>query len=251
MKIEYEAIYTVWLREVKKYFRQRERLISSLAQPIFFFLVFGLGLGPSFNLGLGISYTEFLAPGIIAMSLLFTSLFSGVSVIWDREFGFLKEMLVAPVSRVSIVIGRSIGGATTALIQGTIILALAAVLLGAKISLMSAIILLPIMAVISVGFVSLGITIASLMESIEGFQLIMNFLVLPMFFLSGALFPLNNLPGAFKAVVYIDPMTYGVEIMRFVYTGFSSIPPYITLAYVILFAVATSLIGSYAFSRRK
>jgi ABC-2 type transport system permease protein len=250
MNIEFEAVYIVWLREVKKYFRAKERIVSSLAMPIFWFLIFGMGMGSAFNFGTNMSYSAFLAPGIVAMSLLFTSIFSGISVIWDREFGFLKEMLVAPVSRLSIVIGRSLGGATTALIQGLLMLILS-IVLGVKISLISILLMIPLMILISIGFVSLGITIASLMETPEGFQLIMNFLVMPMFFLSGALFPINNLSTIFKIFVYIDPMTYGVETLRFVATGFSSIPFYISLSFIIIFSSITSLIGSYTFSRRK
>ena len=251
MEIELDAIYIVWLREVKKYFRAKERILSSLAMPLFWFLIFGSSMRYTINVGPNIDYSTFLAPGIIAMALLFTSIFSGVSVIWDREFGFLKEILVAPVSRLSIVIGRSLGGATTAVIQGTIIMILA-ILLGVKLSLFSIIVLIPLMTLISLGFVSLGITIASLMETVEGFQLIMNFIVMPMFFLSGALFQINNLPNIFKIFVYIDPMTYGVEALRYVATGgFSSIPFYVSLSFVILFSVLTSIIGAYTFSRRK
>jgi ABC-2 type transport system permease protein len=251
MNLEFETIYIVWLREVKRYFRAKERIVSSLAMPLFWFIIFGSGMRYAVQIqNANINYSEFLAPGIIAMALLFTSIFSGVSVIWDREFGFLKEMLVAPVSRLSIVIGRSLGGATTAVIQGMIIMFLS-ILLGVKISLLSILFLIPLMVIISLGFVSLGITIASLMESIEGFQLIMNFIVMPMFFLSGALFPINNLPDIFKIFVFIDPMTYGVEVLRYATIGFSSIPFYLSLLFVIIFSGLMSFIGSYAFSKRQ
>jgi len=250
MNIEIQAIYTVWLREVKRYLRAKERIAGSLAMPLFWFLIFGTGLGSSIRfIGLNIDYSAFLAPGIIAMTLLFTSIFSGVSVIWDREFGFLKEMLVAPVSRTSIVLGKSLGGATTALIQGTLIMLLS-MFLGVRFDLISMIILIPLMIIISLGVVNLGIIIASLMQTVEGFQLIMNFLVMPMFFLSGAIFPISDLPSWLKVFVYIDPMTYGVEALRYVAIGFSTIPIYISLTVILLFSSVTTLIGSYAFSKR-
>ncbi len=249
MNLELETVYVVWLREVKKYFRAKERIVSSLMMPLFWFLIFGSGMGLSTQIS-GVNYSEFIAPGIIAMALLFTSIFSGISVIWDREFGFLKEMLVAPTSRLAIVVGRSLGGATTALMQGTIIMLLS-VLLGVNISFTSMLLMLPLMLLVSIGFVSLGITIASVMESTEGFQMIVNFIVMPMFFLSGALFPIGNLPDILKILVYIDPMTYGVEAMRHVAIAVSEIPFHLSLLGVAVFSVATSLIGSYTFSRRK
>jgi ABC-2 type transport system permease protein len=184
------------------------------------------------------------------MTLLFTSIFSGISVIWDREFGFLKEILVAPVSRLSIVIGRSLGGATTAVFQGMIVLCLF-MLISLKVNILSILTVIPVMLMISLGFVTLGITIASLLENVEGFQLIMNFIVQPMFFLSGAFFPLQNLPQWLRGVTFLDPMTYGVETMRYVLIGFSSMPIYTSLGVVLLFAGITSIIGSYTFSRRQ
>lgn len=251
MSMEIETMYIVWLREIKRYFRAKERIIGSLAMPLLWFLIFGSSMRFAVQLpGAGVDYSEFLAPGIIAMALLFTSIFSGVSVIWDREFGFLKEMLVAPVSRLSIVVGRSLGGATTAVMQGIIIMILS-ILFGVKFGIVSILILIPLMLIISLGFVSLGIAIGSIMESPEGFHLIMNFIVMPMFFLSGALFPINNLPDIFKIFVYIDPMTYGVEVLRYVTIGISSIPFHLSLIFVLVFSTVTSLIGSYAFSRRQ
>ena len=250
IKIEVEAVYTIWLREFKRYFRAKERIIGSMAMPLFWFLIFGMGLGSSISFtGVDVNYFSFLVPGIISMSILFTSLFSGVSVIWDREFGFLKEMLVAPISRISIVIGKALGGATTALIQSFLILAIA-VIFGWSLSVSFLLLFIPLVLIISIGFVSLGLTIASLMQSIEGFQLIMNFIVMPMFFLSGALFPLNSLPEWLRFVTYIDPLMYGVEILRFISIGFSSFNPLISLAVVILFSSAMSLLGAYTFSKQ-
>ena len=251
INIEIEAVYTIWLREFKRYYRAKERIIGSLAMPLLWFLIFGIGLGSSISFtGVDVNYFSFTVPGIIAMSLLFTSLFSGVSVIWDREFGFLKEMLVAPVSRISIVIGKALGGATTAFIQSLLILIIA-VALGWSVSIISLLLLIPLILVISIGFVSLGLTIASLMQSTEGFHLIMNFMVMPMFFLSGALFPLNSLPEWLRLFTYIDPMMYGVEMLRFVSMEFSSFNPLISLATVVVFSSAMSLMAAYTFSRRE
>jgi len=249
--VEATAVYTIWLREVKRYFRAKERVVGSIAQPVFWFLIFGIGLGRAIQFtGLDIDYFSFITPGIVSMSLLFTSIFSGISVIWDREFGFLKEILVAPVSRLSIVIGKALGGATTATIQGVIILSIA-LLLGAKIGIQSILVMLPMMVVVSLGFVSLGLTIASLMDTLEGFNLIMNFVVQPMFFLSGALFPLQSLPEWLRIVTYLDPMTYGVETLRYIVIGFSSFNIMMSLAFVFTFTTLMMIVASWAFSRRK
>lgn len=248
---EIEAIYVIWLREIKRYLRAKERIVTSLMMPIFWFLVFGLGLGRAIQFtGLDVSYFSFVSPGIVVMSLLFTSIFSGVSVIWDREFGFLKEILVAPISRLSIVVSRSLGGATTAFIQGLMILAMSAIL-GISITPQMLLLILPLMILISLGFVGLGLTIGSLMDTTEGFQLIMNFLVMPMFFLSGSLFPLNSLPVWIRWVSLVDPVTYGVETTRYIMTGISSFDPLISLFIVIVFTVAMSIISAIAFGRRK
>ena len=249
--IEAIAVYTIWLREVKRYFRAKERVIGSIAQPIFWFLIFGIGLGRSIQFtGLSVDYFSFITPGIVGMSLLFVSIFSGVSVIWDREFGFLKEILVAPVSRLSIVAGKALGGATTAAIQGILILMISLVL-GANIPVQSVLLMIPLMVVISIGFVCLGLAIASLMDTMEGFQLIMNFVVQPMFFLSGALFPLQSLPEWLRIVTYLDPMTYCVEVLRYVTTGFSSFNITVSVVFILAFAASMSAFASWTFGRRK
>ncbi|MBU5689495.1 MAG: ABC transporter permease [Candidatus Aenigmarchaeota archaeon] len=249
--MELEAIYTIWLREIKRYLRAKERIISSLAMPIFWFLIFGSGMNIAMRLAnTEVKYSDYIAPGIIAMALLFTSVSSGVSVIWDREFGFLKEMLVAPISRTSIVIGKSLGGATTALLQGLMIIGLSA-LFGVKFSLFSLVSLLPLMLLISIGFVNLGLIIASLMETIEGFQLIMNFVVMPLFFLSGALFPIDNLPYFLKIISLIDPLTYGVDAMRYIVLGASHLPFSISLSIITIFVFITSIIGAWVFNKKQ
>ena len=246
---ELEAVYTVWLREMIRYFRAKERIIGSLAMPIFWLLIFGSSMRTSVSLGINLDYTSFIAPGVIAMTIMFTSMFSGISVIWDRELGFMKEMLVAPVSRISIVTGKSLGGATTALIQGILVLSLSFIL-GVRINMISLLIIIPIIILIALGLVGIGVAIASLLESMEGFQLIMNFIIMPMFFLSGALFPINNLPDWLKVISYIDPVTYDVELLRYVMTGFSNINVMLSFIIVLGFTCSTLLIGAYLFNKR-
>lgn len=254
---ELEAVYTVWLREMIRYCRAKERILASLAMPIFWLFIFGSGIrAPVF--GGQVDYTSFIAPGVIVMALMFTSMHSGISVIWDRELGFMKEMLVAPVSRISIVIGKSLGGATAALIQGTIIFLLifgiqnlySEYFSGVRINISTFLIALPLMVLISLGIVGIGISIASLLDTLEGFGLIMNFIVMPMFFLSGALFPINNLPEWIRIVTYIDPITYAVESLRFVMIGFSSINFVLSFSVIFVFTFSMILIATYLFNRR-
>src|SRR5579862_276322 len=188
------AIYILWLREVKRYVRSRAQILASLGQPLLYLLALGFGLGPVFQKSGNGSYLQFVAPGVIGMTVLFTSMFSGIGLLWDRQFGFLKETLVAPVPRLSIVIGKTLGGVTVALMQGTLVV-IASMVAGFRpnhwFSLAHA---FGYMALIAFVFGGLGTAIGSRLQDFQGFQLIMNFLVLPMFFLSGALFPLDHLP---------------------------------------------------------
>jgi ABC-2 type transport system permease protein len=245
---EIEAVYRIWLRELIRYWRDKGRIVSSLVQPILFLVIFGGGFG-FVKLGT-LNYESFLFPGILAMSLITISITGGISVIWDREFGFLKEILVAPVSRLAIFAGKALGGCTTALIQGIIVLMLSFVI-GISIPIPSMLAAIPIMVVISLGIVSIGLIIASLIETIENFGVIMNFLVFPLIFLSGAFFPLNEAPQWLRYISYADPVTYGVESLRFITIGYSSIPFHISLAVMILFSVIAILVGSVTFNRQK
>lgn len=213
------TIYIMWLRQLKRYFRSRSRMIGSLAQPILFLVALGFGLGPVYAKAGGGNYIEFLAPGIISMGILFTSVFSGIEIIWDRQFGFLKEVLVAPVSRFKIMFGRTLGGATVAVFQGVLVL-LISLLLGFRIADVGAFaVALVFMALIALLFTALGTAIASRLEDMQGFQLIVNFVIMPTFFLSGALFPLNGLPPALLAVASVDPLSYGIDGLRSVLSG--------------------------------
>jgi ABC-2 type transport system permease protein len=207
------TIYILWLRQLKRYLRSKSRIVGSLGQPILFLLALGYGLGSVFQAAGQGNYLQFIAPGIVGMSILFTALFGGIEVIWDKQFGFLKETLVAPVSRVSIMIGRSLGGATVAVIQGIIVLILATIF-GFRPELSHLVFALIFMFTLALLFTAMGTAIASVLNDMQGFQLIMNFLVMPMFFLSGALFPLNGLPSILSVITKVNPMTYGVDGIR-------------------------------------
>lgn len=208
------AIYILWLRQLKRYFRSRARIIGSLGQPLLFLVALGFGFGPIFQRAGGGNYIQFLAPGIIAMSILFTALFSGIEIIWDRQFGFLKETLVAPVSRLQIMIGRTLGGATVATVQGVIVVLLSFIVGFKPQNLAIFPVAFVFMFLVALLFTALGTAIASILEDMQGFQLIMNFLVMPLFFLSGALFPLQGLPKAINFIATINPLSYGVDGLR-------------------------------------
>ena len=189
-----KTIYILWLRQIKRYYRSRARIVGSLGQPILFLLAFGYGFGPIFQRAGGGNYLEFLAPGIIAMSIIFTAIFSGIEIIWDRQFGFLKETLVAPVSRTKIMIGRTLGGATVASLQGIIVFVISFIAGFRPESIMLLPLALVYIALTALFFTALGTAIASVLEDIQGFQLIINFLVQPLFFLSGAFFLYRDCP---------------------------------------------------------
>ena len=242
------AIYVLWLRQLKRYFRSRSRVIGSIGQPLMFLLALGFGFGPMYQKAGGGSYIQFLAPGIIAMGILFSAVFSGMEIIWDRQFGFLKETLVAPVSRFYIILGRILGGATVALIQGVMVFVIC-IIVGFRVE---NLFLLPValifMFLIAVLCAAIGTAIASVLEDVQGFQLIMNFLIMPLFFFSNALFPLEGLPKALRLVIHLNPLSYGIDGLRGALThgflfGFG-------LDFLVLGVVTAILvgIGSYLFS---
>jgi ABC-2 type transport system permease protein len=243
------AVYILWLRQLKRYFRSRARMIGSLGQPTLFLVALGFGLGPTFaRAGRG-DYVQFLAPGIVAMGILFTAVFSGIEIIWDRQFGFLKETLVAPVSRLKIVLGQTLGRATVALIQGSIVflVCLAAGFRPAQPLLLPLALLF--MALIAIMCTAFGTAVGSVLQDLQGFQLIMNFIVLPLFLFSSALFPLPDLPGAMRVVVQLNPLSYGVDGLRGVLTsGFAF---GVVTDFVVLGGLAAILlaIGAYLFSK--
>jgi len=245
-----EVIYILWLRQLKHYWRSKSRLIGALGQPLLFMVAFGFGFGPMYTKASGgANYMDFLAPGIVSMSILFTAIFSGLEVIWDRQFGFLKETLVAPISRTEIMVGKTLGGATIAMIQGLIVLCLT-YLLGFRVPGLESLALgLVFMLLIAIFFSGLGLAIASKMKDMQGFQLIMNFLIMPTFFLSGALFPLENLPPAIYFISRIDPLTYGVDGMRGALAGMSVFGVYSDFATLFTLSVLVCLIGAFLFSK--
>lgn len=244
------VIYNLWLRQIKKYLRSRSRIIGSLGQPLLFLLAFGYGFGSIYKRAGGGDYIQFLAPGIIMMSVLFTAIFSGIELIWDRQFGFLKETLAAPVSRFEIMLGRTLGGATVASIQGVVVFVLT-LIFGFRPQNLA---LLPeafvFIFTVALLFTGLGTAIASVLEDMQGFQLIMNFLVMPIFFLSGALFPLQGLPKVMEIITKLDPLTYGIDGLRNTLIATPSAFG-ITVDMSILFVVTAVIlgIGSYLFSK--
>ena len=248
---ELRKIYGLWRREVIRYWREKSRIISSLMLPLLWLLVFGGGMRGMELSGIQ-SYQTYIFPGIIGMTLLFTSVFSGVSVIWDREFGFFKEIMVAPVSRTSIVIGKALGSGTSALIQGAILLPLS-FLVGVHLSPMSFVILIPTMILISIGLVCIGLLIASFITSMEGFNFIMSLVIMPMFFTSGALFPLTSAPDWLKGFSYVNPLTYGIDTLRSATFGEASslLPVYTEFLILALFATAMIVACSYTFNIKK
>ncbi len=244
-----DTVYILWLRQIKRYFRSRARIVGSIGQPLLFLVALGFGLGPVYQRAGGGSYIEFLAPGIVAMAILFTAVFSGIEIIWDRQFGFLKETLVAPVSRIQIMLGRTLGGATVAMFQGIIIFILSMFVGFRPVSFVLLPLALVFMFLIAVLFTALGTAIASRLEDMQGFQLIMNFLVMPLFFLSGALFPLEGLPSAIATIVKIDPLAYGVDGLRHVLTGVANFGLFADFSILLVITALLLLIGSYLFSK--
>ena len=215
MRKNLKGAYTIWYRDVLRFSRDRARIVASLAQPLLYLFIFGTGLAPSMAASTGgaLDFRQFMFPGILAMAVLFTAMFSAVSIVWDREFGFLKEVMVAPVSRTAVALGKVAGGATVAMFQGIIVLMLAPVV-GVKMGAPQILMLVGLMLLLASVMTSFGILIAARQKTMEGFQMIMNFLMMPMFFLSGAFFPLGNVPVWMAWLARIDPVTYGVDSLR-------------------------------------
>ena len=242
------VIYVMWLRQLKRYWRSKARMIGTLGQPILFLVALGFGLGAVFQEAGQGNYFQFLAPGIIAMSILFTAMFNGIEVIWDRQFGFLKETLVAPVPRYKIMIGKTLGGATVAFLQGTLVLIIS-LLLGFKITNFGALPLVFLfMFLIAILFTAFGTAVASQLKDMNAFPLIINFLIMPLFFLSGALFPIENLPRFLEVIIKINPLSYGIDGIR----GALSTSVFglsVDLIAMVVGIMVIGLIGSYMFSK--
>ena len=248
--VNFTAIYVMWLREMKRLIRAKSRVFGSLIIPLLFLIFLGFGFNDMITTGLGgVDYINFLVPGIIGMSMIFTSMFAGLSVLWDRELGFLKEIMVAPVGRISIVLGRIKGSSTTAIFQGILVLLLAILMGFISISIFAFALSVVFMLFIAITFIGFGLILASKMKDMQGFGLIMNLFIFPLFFLSGALFPLENLPEAIRILSYIDPLTYGVDGLRGAMLGVSTFPILTNLIVLIGFSVFTVMLGAYLFDK--
>jgi ABC-2 type transport system permease protein len=243
------VIYILWLRELKRYTRSRAQIVASLGQPLLYLLVLGFGMGPVFRRAGNGDYLQFVAPGVIGMSVLFSSVFSGLGLLWDRQFGFLKETLVAPVSRLQIMIGRTLGGATVAVIQGLLVTAICLMAGFRPVHFLAIPVAIGFMVLIALVFAALGMAIGSGLQDMQGFQLIMNFLVLPIYFLSGALFPLTGLPIALSYATKADPLSYGIDGMRNVLLGHAAFDPRVDLVVLLVVGCILLVIGAYRFSK--
>src|SRR5206468_11499681 len=243
------TVYILWLREVKKYLRSRVQMIASLGGPFMYLGVLGFGLGPVFQRAGEGNYLQFMAPGVIGMTVLFTSMFSGIAMLWDRQFGFLKETLVAPVPRLTIMVGRTVGGATVALFQGLLVfgVSLLAGFRPATVLVVPTAIL--VMALVALVFSAMGTIIGSSLKEMQGFQVIMNFLVMPIFFLSGALYPLRNLPAALTVLTRLDPLSYGVDALRGVLTGRMQFALALDILALAAAAGVLMVLGAWRFSK--
>jgi ABC-2 type transport system permease protein len=220
------AVYVIWYRDIIRYWRDRSRLAASLAQPLLFLVVFGVGFSSALGAvgnargtasfgssGASISYVQYIYPGVVGMAVLFTSMFTAMSIVWDREFGFLKEILVAPIDRSAVAVGKALGGATQAMFQGLVMIAVGP-LVGVRLTPLTVVEVIPILFVIALALTSFGVAVAARMRSMQGFQVIMNFLLMPIFFLSGALFPLVGLPAWMTVLTRVDPVAYGIAPLR-------------------------------------
>lgn len=267
MRFDLGDVYTIWLREFKRWTRSRSRIIASMAQPILWLVLFGTAFDAMFAGAAGgggtggvpggddLDFKSFFTPGIVAMTVLFGSIFAGIGLIFDREFGFLKEIMVAPVSRTSIMAGKSLGGATGAVISGLMILVLAT-LIGARFTpdipvALAAVIAIVTVVLISLAFVNLGIAFATKIQNFEGFQMVMNFLVMPMFFLSGAFYPVDEMPTWLQTATYVNPLFYGVDALRHCFNGSAAaaLPLGLDLVVLVGFTVFTTAVGVLLFRR--
>jgi ABC-2 type transport system permease protein len=248
------GLYAIWLREFKVFTREYSRVIGSMVQPLLWLVIFGTGLGSIIEPGAvsGATYQDFIFPGILVMTSLFSSLFFGLYIILDRRVDFLKEVLVAPLNKSTIFFGKVLGGATDGIIQIIILMTFGALFFGIHFSLYSVIISIVIILLLMIAIISLGLTIGSIMTSPEGFGLISSFLIFPLFFLSGALFPVNNLPSWLGAVVRLNPVSYAVDALRTIILGIpSTIGIFVDFSVLIAFAIIMVIIGTQAFKRMK
>jgi len=224
----WRAVYVIWLRDIIKFGRERVRLVTALAQPAIWLLIMGQGLGRSFAGPAGLGYVQYMFPGVMGMTVLFGAVYSGVSVVWDREFGFLKEIVVAPVPRTAVVLGKALAGTTTATLQGLMI-GLLAPLVRVDLAPVRLAAATGVMVLLALALAGGGLAVAARMESMQSFMLMNNFLVMPMFFLSGALFPLTGLPDWMRALAAVNPAAYGMDALKAALLGWHEFPLWLDL----------------------
>jgi ABC-2 type transport system permease protein len=253
---ELKGIYALWYRETKVFLRERSRVISSIINPLLWLLIIGGGLGSAVSFE-GADVMSFIFPGVLIQTALFSSVFFGVYIVWDKKVDFMKEVLVAPMRRTSLFVGKILGGSTDTLLQILILFVIGiaftvgGIMPGLHFTVFSVAVSLAFLLVATMGLVSIGLIIGSQMESPEGFQLIISFLIFPLFFLSGALFPITNLPAWLAPFIFVNPVTYAVDGIRGVLLGISQFSLLFDFALVSLFAIVMILIGTYAFKKMK
>jgi ABC-2 type transport system permease protein len=246
-----KGVYAVWYREFKVFLREKSRVISSLFLPLFWYFIFGGGIGAVSSIGaVGGNYQHFIFPGFLAMTVIFTALFNGAHVVWDKKIDFLKEVLIAPPSRTTVFVGKMVGGMTDALLQAYLLLFIG-IFLGIPFTVASVIASMLLLILLAAGLVSMGLIIGSFMESPEGFGLISSFVIYPLFLLSGALYPLDNLPPWLKFLTHVDPVNYAVDALRRVIIGVSSMPLAADVLIILAFDLTLILVGTWAFNRMK
>ncbi len=244
-------LYAIWLREFKVFLRERSRLVASIFTPVLWLFVIGSGLGSAVSSTVpGFDYQQFIFPGIVSMSIIFTSVFYGSYIIWDRKFDFLKSVMVAPVSRATVFVGKTLGGMTNSLIQASILLAVG-VAIGIPFTPLSLAQAVAVVLLMSFGLTSLGLALGSYMYSLEGFQMIVSFVVFPLFFLSGALFPLDKLPAWLSVLTAADPAAYGVDALRNLMLGTGTYTFEFDLAILVALTAALGAFGVFSFGRMK
>ncbi len=241
------GIYALWYRELKVFLRERSRIISSIVTPLLWIVVFGGGLGSAINIG-GVGYQAYIFPGVIMLSVLFSSIFFGLYIVWDKKVDFFKEVMVAPLSRTTLFVGKMLGGCTDALIQGAILMAVGP-LFGIVYTPLSILVLIAFILIVAASMSSLGLAVGAQMTSFEGFGLVSSFVVFPLFFLSGALYPLDNLPAWLQALTYVNPLTYVVDGMRGVLLGVNHFPLYMDFGIPLAFMLALIGAGTLSFMK--
>jgi ABC-2 type transport system permease protein len=247
---DFEAILMLCQRDLTRFWRERAQLYGSLARTVVWLFLLGTGLRGSVHVPGDVSYLAFIFPGMLAMAIIFTSLQSAISVIFDREFGFLKEILVAPIPRTSVVAGKALAGGLIATVQGIIIFIFAP-FVGVHLRLVPLIACIGVMLLLGVGLTGVGLVISARMTSFEGFGTVNNFIVLPMYFLSGAQFPVDNVPHWMKIVILLNPLAYGVDLMRGLLIGVWTRSGYIDLTVLVVFAACALSLATWSFMKQE